>query len=74
MLKIIATFCYSKELVRAATKFSLAFKPLAIYAKLFTVKLSLACLFIGLIELLKFKFASSAKWCTLEYFIARIDH
>ena len=41
--------------------------------KRLTLKLSLACLFTSLIELLKFKLESSAKWCTLEYFIARID-
>ena len=55
---------------RTVTKFSFPYKPFGIYAKLFTFKLSLACLFISLIELLKFKLESPAKWCTLEYFIA----
>ena len=48
-------------------------RPFAIYAEIFTLKLLLTCLFISLIELLKFRLASSANWCTLEYFIARSE-
>ena len=55
-------------------KFSFPYKPFGIYAKLFALKLSLSCLFISIIELLNLKLESSAKWCTLEYFIARIGH
>ena len=58
---------------RSVTKFSFSYKLFGIYAKLLTLKLSLAFFFINLIELLKFDLESSAKWCTLEYFIAHID-
>ena len=39
---------------RTVTKFLFPYKPFGIYAKLFALKLSLACLIISLIELLKF--------------------
>ena len=70
LLKIIHTFYNSKELNRTVTKFSFQFQPFAVYAELLTLKLSLTCLFVSLIELLNFRLASSAKWCILEYFIA----
>ena len=58
---------------RTVTKFLFPHKTFGIYAKLFTLKLSFACLFISLTDLLKFRLESSAKRCTLEYLIARIE-
>ena len=72
-LKLVHTFYNSKELDRTVYQI-FVFVPTVLYIAMLNyslLKLLLTCLVMSSIELLKFRLASSAKWCAFEYFIAR---
>ena len=68
------TFCNLKELDHTVTKFSFPFQPFVIFANLLTLKLSLACLFISLIELLKFSLRHLANGVLWNILLPEVGH